>query len=149
MAVTAAVSLKSFGLSSSLASMTQSMIFAVNAAFWETTSPCVPSPPCGQERLYSTPMAPASSSLRVLDCQTALSPVVAGHRAASRGERQAVGEFLHQPLDLAADALERMAGDVVAVAVGRAGEGEHVPGGMWIGTLSKAVFITPPAQPRS
>ena len=67
------MSLNSFGLSSELASMTQSMILAVSSAFWETTSPSVPSPPCGQERLYSTPIAPALSSLRVFDCQTALS----------------------------------------------------------------------------
>ena len=73
MEVTAAVSLKSFGLSSELASMTQSMILAASSAFWETISPSVPSPPCGQDRLYSTPIAPAISSFTVFDCQTALS----------------------------------------------------------------------------
>ena len=64
--VTAPVSLKSLGTSGSPTSMTQSMILAVSSAFCETMSPSVPSPPCGQERLYSMPMAPAPSSLRVL-----------------------------------------------------------------------------------
>ena len=130
MAVTAAVSLNSFGLSSSLASRTQSMIFAVSSAFCETTSPCVPSPPCGQDRLYSTPIAPAFCSLRVLDCQTRLVRfVVAGDRTAGRGERQAIREFLDELFDFAADAVERMAGNIVAIAVSRAGERKHVAGG--------------------
>src|SRR5664280_1644882 len=73
MAVTAAVSLNNFGLSSLLASITQSIILAVNSAFCDTTSPHVPSPPCGHDRLYSTPIAPAFSNFFVFDCQTRLS----------------------------------------------------------------------------
>ena len=72
-AVTAPVSLKSFGTRGSPPSRIQPMIRAVSAAFCETMSPWVPSPPWGQERLYSIPMAPAASSLRVLDCHTARS----------------------------------------------------------------------------
>src|SRR5208283_5352156 len=55
--------------------------------------------------------------------------VVAGDRAAGRGERQAIREFLDEFFDFAADAVERMAGNVVAIAVGRAREREHVAGG--------------------
>src|SRR5512146_29620 len=69
MDVTAAVSLKSFGTSGSPTCKTQSMILAGSAAFWDTISPSVPSPPCGHESEYSMPMAPAASSLRVFDCQ--------------------------------------------------------------------------------
>ena len=43
--VTAAVSLKSLGILGSETCMTQSIILAERAAFWETISPSVPSPP--------------------------------------------------------------------------------------------------------
>jgi len=89
------VSLNSFGLFSALASMTQSMILDASSAFWEMMSPYVPSPPCGQERLYSTPMAPAFSKLpgvRLPDSPVLL--ILAGDRPAGRSERQPIGELL-------------------------------------------------------
>ena len=55
--------------------------------------------------------------------------IAAGDRAAGGGECQAVGKLLHEPRDLTADAVERVAGDVVAIAVGRARQREHVAGG--------------------
>ena len=73
MEVTAAVSLNSLGMSGSPTSMIQPMILAVRAAFWETMSPSVPSPPCGQDNEYSMPIAPAASSFLVFDCQPAAS----------------------------------------------------------------------------
>ena len=68
------------------------MILAVSAAFCETMSPSVPSPPWGQERLYSMAMAPAASSFVVLRLPAAASAVVvAGDRAAGGADGQPVG----------------------------------------------------------
>ena len=94
--------------------MIQSMILAVSAAFCETMSPSVPSPPCGQDSEYSIPMAPAASSLRGVGLPAAaVALIVAGDRSAGRGHRQAIGPLLDQLLNSRAHAIQRMSGDVV------------------------------------
>jgi hypothetical protein len=130
MAVTAAVSLNSFGLSSSLGFhdpindlRRQLGVLRNNVAVRAVAALRT------GEAVFDAHRAGVLQLARVGLPDRLVRLVVAGDRAAGRGERQAIRKFLHELFDFAADAVERMAGNIVAIAVGRAREHEHVAGG--------------------